>query len=122
MITKKIIGFPALPAIRQNGWPILRMLAVICCLAVVGCSDRSRERAEAQVQRIAEDLDKRTTPTGVYVRVKPGEIKDNDPWGSRSRSRIHRGESPKWCTSGPPVLTANSIRATTSSPRRWQPT
>jgi hypothetical protein len=49
------------------------------------------EKAEAQVRRIAADLDKRTTESGVYVRVKEGEIKENDPWGKRVEVSYSQG-------------------------------
>lgn len=51
---------------------------------IAGCDNSARialEKANAQVKRIAEDLDKRTTATGVFVRVKEDEIKEVDPWG-----------------------------------------
>jgi hypothetical protein len=65
-------------------------LATICLLLVAGCDNGAAERtareieqAQSQVQRIAADLDKRTTETGVYIRVKEGDIKEDDPWGTR---------------------------------------
>ena len=62
---------------------------------VLGCSDdaaeRARERAAAQVQRIADDLDGRTTETGVYVRVKDADIKETDPWGTRIKVGYSQG-------------------------------
>lgn len=57
-------------------------LAAIAITLLAGCREFARiEQAEAQVRRIVADLDQRTTKTGVYVRVKDGEIKENDPWG-----------------------------------------
>lgn len=58
------------------------ILTVISVTQLAGCRDFAKiEQAEAQVGRIVADLDQRTTKTGVYVRVKDGEIKQNDPWG-----------------------------------------
>lgn len=59
--------------------------------AISGCSDHSRERAESQVQRIADDLDVRTTATGVYLRVKDADIKETDPWGTRIKVSYSQG-------------------------------
>src|SRR5258708_5039585 len=59
--------------------------------ATGGCSDHSLDRATAQVQRIADELDARTTAAGVYVRAKDGEIKENDPWGTRIRVTYSQG-------------------------------
>lgn len=57
-----------------------------------GCGDdRSRERANAQVQRLADDLDAKTTETGVYIRVKQGEIKETDPWGTPIKVNYSQG-------------------------------
>ena len=62
--------------------------AMIALLVVPGCDlgQARREaikRAEAQVRRIGEDLDGRTTKTGSYIRVKDGEIKELDPWNTK---------------------------------------
>lgn len=40
------------------------------------------EKARAQVGRICEELDRQTTETGSYDRVKPDDIKETDPWGT----------------------------------------
>jgi hypothetical protein len=57
-----------------------------------GCGDdRSREKADTQVQRLADDLDAKTTETGVYVRAKEGEIKETDPWGTRIKVSYSQG-------------------------------
>ncbi len=58
---------------------IAACLVAAALAAAVGCEDRAArqaalENAQAQVRRIAEDLDKRTTETGVYIRAKEGEI------------------------------------------------
>lgn len=60
-------------------------VVAVIFLSAIGCNgaaQRAVEQAEAQVKQIAADLDARTTETGVYVRVKEGEIKENDPWGT----------------------------------------
>ena len=63
--------------------------SMLVLVAVIGCdSGAARDRqakidaATAQVRRIAEDLDSRTTETGVYIRVKDHEMTEVDPWGS----------------------------------------
>src|SRR5262249_33798932 len=40
------------------------------------------EKGEAQVSRIVEELDKKTTSTGAYERVKEGNVGEKDPWGT----------------------------------------
>ena len=47
--------------------------------------------AQVQVARLADDLDSRTTATGVYVRGKPGDIKEVDPWGTALEVRYSQG-------------------------------
>ena len=69
---------------------------VVFCLSVIGCDNGAAkraavEKAEAQVRRIAADLDKRTTETGVYVRVKEDEIKENDPWNTQVQVSYSQG-------------------------------
>jgi hypothetical protein len=49
------------------------------------------EKAQAQVRRVAEELDKRTTETGVYVRVDEDDIKETDPWGTRVKVSYSQG-------------------------------
>ena len=66
-------------------------LCVLLPLAAAGCRDRAVERAQAQVHRIADDLDSRTTPAGVYVRVPKDAIKETDPWGVRLRVTYSQG-------------------------------
>lgn len=61
---------------------IVSIVAAAFLLIVFAGSTQSREQATAQVERIAADLDRRTTDAGVYVRARPGEIKELDPWGS----------------------------------------
>jgi hypothetical protein len=57
-----------------------------------GCADdRSREKAEAQIQRLADGLDAKTTETGVYIRVKDGEVKERDPWGTPIKVSYSQG-------------------------------
>lgn len=68
---------------------------VVFFLSGTGCDNpvarREIERAEAQVRRIAADLDKMTTEKGVYVRVKEDEIKENDPWGTQVQVSYSQG-------------------------------
>jgi hypothetical protein len=75
----------------QRFWLIALALAGVA-IASAGCADdRSREKAEAQIQRLADALDAKTTETGVYIRVKDGEIKENDPWGTRIKVSYSQG-------------------------------
>jgi hypothetical protein len=74
----------------------LRQLAtgtpwIAIVLAVVGCNDRSADRAAAQVERIADELDAKTTAAGVYVRLKDGEVKELDPWRTPIRVTYSQG-------------------------------
>jgi hypothetical protein len=67
-------------------------LAGSLVLALAGCgTDNSAERATAQVQRIADDLDRRTTETGVYIRVDDDEFKETDPWKTRIQVAYSQG-------------------------------
>lgn len=64
----------------------LLLAIAIAMLGAVGCADRQQkqiERAQSQVRKLAEDLDRKTTETGVYVRVDADEIHETDPWGTR---------------------------------------
>lgn len=61
---------------------IIAVVAIAFLLVVFAGSTQSLEQATAQVERIAAELDRRTTDNGVYVRARPGEIKEHDPWGS----------------------------------------
>ena len=70
-------------------WPGVFAGIVLC--GAPGCSDHAAERAEAQVQRLANDLDGRTTETGVYVRVQEADIKETDPWGTPIRVGYSQG-------------------------------
>jgi len=63
---------------------------------IAGCGDFAArraaiEKAQAQVRRIAENLDKRTTETGVYIRVEEDDIKETDPWGTRLNITYSQG-------------------------------
>jgi hypothetical protein len=61
---------------------VVTLVAVAYLMVLFADGTQSREQAAAQVERIAAELDRRTTPDGVYVRTQPGEIKESDPWGS----------------------------------------
>jgi hypothetical protein len=73
--------------------PVLLAGIVLC--GMLGCRDqaaeREREQAQAQVQRMANDMDGRTTESGVYDRVKDADIKETDPWGTRIKVRYSQG-------------------------------
>lgn len=57
-------------------------------LVFAGCNqerkkdDKRSEKAQSQVRRVAQELDKKTTETGSYVRVEEGELDEKDPWGT----------------------------------------
>ncbi len=68
---------------RSLRWTV----SISVSVALFGCSDRAAQeakitQAQAQVARIAEDLDRQTTEAGVYVRVKDGKVNETDPWGT----------------------------------------
>jgi hypothetical protein len=70
--------------------------AIAIFVVVAGCDNGAAkraiiERAQAQVRRISADLDKRTTETGVYVRTKEDEIKEEDPWGTQIQISYSQG-------------------------------
>ena len=54
-------------------------------------SQAAIEKATAQVNRIAEKLDKKTTKAGAYVRVDEDEIKERDPWGTKIQVSYSQG-------------------------------
>src|SRR5688572_4208698 len=72
-----------------------RIVAVFVAVVIVGIvlalvlparvkhfrEDEQHKAARLQVNRIADTLDKKTTTSGVYERVQPGEINEVDPWG-----------------------------------------
>src|SRR5205085_5760550 len=71
-------------------------MGLIFLVQAIGCDDGAAahaagERAQAQVRRIAADLDSRTTETGVYIRVKENEIKEHDPWDTPVQVRYAQG-------------------------------
>jgi hypothetical protein len=77
--------------VHQSFW-LVALAFVGVAFVSAGCADdRSREKAEAQIQRLADALDAKTTETGVYIRVKDGEIKDNDPWGTHIKVSYSQG-------------------------------
>jgi hypothetical protein len=93
--TKEARGFHTMNAALQSFRMSLTVLAGFFLCGVLGCSDdaaeRARERAQAQVQRMADDLDGRTTETGVYVRVREVDVKETDPWGTRIKVGYSQG-------------------------------
>ncbi|MGD9722563.1 MAG: hypothetical protein AB7O59_14625 [Pirellulales bacterium] len=69
-------------------------LAAAMLLPLAGCADNSQqqlERATAQVERLAEELDTRTTDTGIYIRAKANDIQETDPWGTRLQVAYSQG-------------------------------
>lgn len=79
----------------------LRKAATVCAaillMLAAGCGEQGEpprvkiEKAQAQVRRIVEDLDKRTTETGVYIHVKDTDIKEVDPWGTLIKVTYSQG-------------------------------
>ena len=71
------------------------ILAIV--FITVGCSgDKQNHQAKieqtaAQVRRVAEKLDKQTTPTGVYIRVDDADIKETDAWGTKLEVSYSQG-------------------------------
>lgn len=70
--------------------------AILLMAFATGCGNGAAvksdtEKAQAQVRRIAEDLDKRTTETGVYIRLKEDDIKETDPWGTQIKASYSQG-------------------------------
>ena len=53
-------------------------------ITLVGCgSQQDRiDRTQAQIHRVTEDLDKRTTETGVYIRIDDKNLGETDAWGT----------------------------------------
>lgn len=71
-------------------------MAAVFVVAVTACDNGAAkramvEKAQALVRRIVADLDKRTTETGVYVRVKEDEINEFDPWGTKVQISYSQG-------------------------------
>jgi len=73
----------------HSGYALLA-IAVIAVVALIlarapgkdGNSALLVNDARSEVERLAAELDSRTTPTGVYVRAKPDEVQKADPWGT----------------------------------------
>jgi hypothetical protein len=81
----------AMKCVQQSFW-LVAPAFIGFAFVVAGCADdHSREKAEAQIQRLADDLDSKTTETGVYIRVKDGEIKETDPWGTPVKVSYSQG-------------------------------
>lgn len=83
--------FPNSPAMAlPKTYSAARLVALLALAGLSlagGCDGGAARRAEIekaqrQVARIVEDLDQRTTGSGVYIRVQEGEIKEQDPWGT----------------------------------------
>jgi hypothetical protein len=69
----------------------LALITATSMFITAGCGDRARDRAAAQIQRIADDLDSKTTATGVYIRIKDDDLKETDPWGTRITASYSQG-------------------------------
>jgi len=77
-------------------WSILAAALAMLSVAT-GCENplarqaAAIDKARAQTARLAEQLDQKTTATGAYVRVKDGEIQEDDPWGTRIKITYSQG-------------------------------
>lgn len=64
-------------------------------IAFGGCGAPSRrqaiEQAQAQVIRLCDELDARTTAAGVYIRAEEADILERDPWGLPLQVRYSAG-------------------------------
>jgi hypothetical protein len=77
--------------VHRSFWLVALAFAGVAFVSA-GCGDdHSREKAEAQIQRLADELDAKTTESGVYIRVKDGEIKETDPWGTPVKVSYSQG-------------------------------
>ncbi len=63
-------------------------IAALTLAALTGCSklDARPEQAQAQLRRLADELDSNTTATGLYVRAKVGLLPEADPWGTKLKA------------------------------------
>ncbi len=82
---------PGNPSIKATPMPRCSLikfgLFAFGVVGFLGCDSSASkreivEKARAQVQRIADELDSKTTETGIYIRVKEDEVKESDPWGT----------------------------------------
>lgn len=86
-----------------------RLPAVLLVLvgSICGCNrliDSRPQQTRDQVRRVADDLDARTTKTGVYVRVDKPELEERDAWGTPLRVTYSQGgvaEMVKVSSAGP---------------------
>jgi hypothetical protein len=60
-------------------------MLVTLALGSVGCNNQQAniEAAQAQVNRVKEQLDTQTTKTGAYEQVDPATLQEFDPWGTK---------------------------------------
>lgn len=74
--------------ILRGATQLLPALVLICALYGCGFAEEkarrtAEEEARARLDRVADELDQRTTPTGSYIRVGEDEISDKDIWGTQ---------------------------------------
>lgn len=67
-----------------------RLIVLLAVVLLIGCADKV-EVAETQVKRWADNLDRQTTETGVYVRHKGEHLPDRDPWGTPLKVAYEQG-------------------------------
>lgn len=57
------------------------VLVAVVLLAFAWYTGRKVDRADVQVRRLADELDRRTTDAGVYIRPEERDVQEEDPWG-----------------------------------------
>lgn len=80
------------------------VVAALMALSLAGCSDSRKQLTREQVDRVANELDAKTTKTGVYVRVVNPELAERDGWGTPLRVSYSQGgvaEMVKVTSAGP---------------------
>ncbi len=78
-------------------------LMLLGSVSLLGCADARFQQTRNQVDRVADDLDAKTTKTGVYKRAEP-ELPDRDAWGTPLRVTYSQGgvaEMVKVTSAGP---------------------
>jgi hypothetical protein len=61
---------------------------------MLGCETKTARQlklAQAQVQRVTEELDSNTTATGTYIRTDAKDLKEIDPWGTPIQVNYSQG-------------------------------
>ena len=82
----------------QRGRTCIRAGMTLTCTVILtltaGCADNTKKLAEqtqSQVDRWADELDKQTTETGVYIRPQKEELPEKDSWGTPLKFSYSQG-------------------------------